>query len=73
MGLLSGVIAATAYLQVTALGRIGEPEYRIVFYFSLGGVAAGAAQPALDRHDRTHLARRRPAAGDRRAGDRRPS
>ena len=42
MGLLSGVIAATAYLQVTALGRIGEPEYRIVFYFSAGGVAAGA-------------------------------
>jgi S-adenosylmethionine uptake transporter len=42
MGLLSGVIAATAYLQVTALGRIGEPEYRIVFYFSLGGVAVGA-------------------------------
>src|SRR5215218_4562611 len=34
MGLLSGVIAATAYLQVTALGRIGEPEYRIVFWFS---------------------------------------
>ena len=42
MGLLSGVIAATAYLQVTALGRIGEPEYRIVFWFSVGGVAAGA-------------------------------
>ena len=42
MGLLSGMIAATAYLQVTALGRAGEPEYRIVFYFSLGGVAAGA-------------------------------
>jgi S-adenosylmethionine uptake transporter len=43
MGLLSGVIAATAYLQVTALGRAGEPEYRIVFWFSLGGVVAGAA------------------------------
>jgi S-adenosylmethionine uptake transporter len=42
MGLLSGVIAATAYLQVTALGRAGEPEYRIVFYFSIGGVGAGA-------------------------------
>jgi drug/metabolite transporter (DMT)-like permease len=41
MGLLSGVIAATAYLQVTALGRMGEPEYRIVFWFSVGGVAAG--------------------------------
>jgi S-adenosylmethionine uptake transporter len=42
VGLLSGMIAATAYLQVTALGRAGEPEYRIVFYFSLGGLAAGA-------------------------------
>ena len=41
MGLLSGMIAATAYLQVTALGRAGEPEARIVFYFSLGGIAAG--------------------------------
>ena len=42
MGLLSGVISATAYLQVTALGRVGEPEYRIVFYFSIGGICAGA-------------------------------
>lgn len=42
MGLLSGMVSATAYLQVTALGRAGEPEYRIVFYFSLGGVVAGA-------------------------------
>ena len=42
MGLLSGIIAATAYLQVTALGRAGEPEYRIVFYFSFGGICAGA-------------------------------
>ena len=41
MGLLSGIIAATAYLQVTALGRAGEPEYRIVFYFSVGGICAG--------------------------------
>ncbi len=41
-GLLSGMIAAMAYLQVTALGRRGEPDYRIVFYFAAGGVAAGA-------------------------------
>lgn len=41
--LLSGVLAATAYLQVTALGRVGEPDYRVVFYFSLGNIAAGAA------------------------------
>ena len=42
MGLLSGIIAATAYLQVAALGRMGEPEFRIVFWFSVGGVGAGA-------------------------------
>jgi S-adenosylmethionine uptake transporter len=41
-GLLSGMLAALAYLQVTALGRAGEPEERIVFYFSIGGLAAGA-------------------------------
>ena len=42
LGLLSGILAATAYLQVTALGRVGEPEYRVVFYFSLGGICAGS-------------------------------
>jgi S-adenosylmethionine uptake transporter len=42
-GLLSGMLAALAYLQVTTLGRAGEPEYRIVFYFSVGGMVAGAA------------------------------
>ncbi len=46
-GLLSGVLAATAYLQVTALGRVGEPDYRVVFYFSLGSVIAGAAMTPL--------------------------
>jgi drug/metabolite transporter (DMT)-like permease len=42
-GLLSGVLAAMAYLQITALGRCGEPEDRIVFYFSLGSMAVGGA------------------------------
>ncbi len=41
VGLLSGMISATAYLQVTALARAGEPGVRIVFYFSLGGAAFG--------------------------------
>lgn len=40
-GLLSGITAALAYLQVMALGKIGEPETRIVFYFSLASVVAG--------------------------------
>jgi drug/metabolite transporter (DMT)-like permease len=42
MGLLSGVLAALAYLQVDALGRAGEPEERTVFYFSIAGLAVGA-------------------------------
>ncbi|MEO7335908.1 MAG: EamA family transporter, partial [Caldimonas sp.] len=41
IGLLSGMISAIAYLQVTALARAGEPEVRIVFYFSIGGAAFG--------------------------------
>ena len=41
IGLLSGMISATAYLQVTALARAGEPGVRIVFYFSLGGAVFG--------------------------------
>ncbi len=40
-GLMSGLLAAMAYLQVTALGRAGEPEERVVLYFSLAGIAAG--------------------------------
>ena len=31
-----------AYLQLTAIGRSGEPEYRIVFYFSIAGILGGA-------------------------------
>ncbi len=42
-GLASGMLSAMAYLQVTSLGRAREPEFRIVFYFSMGGVVAGAA------------------------------
>lgn len=41
LGLLSGMLSAVAYLQVTALGRAGEPEPRVVFWFSVGGIVAG--------------------------------
>ena len=41
IGLLSGMGAALAYMQVTVLGRIGEPEDRTVFYFALGSAIAG--------------------------------
>ncbi|HEY9108487.1 MAG TPA: DMT family transporter [Roseateles sp.] len=46
-GLLSGMLAAMAYLQVTALGRAGEPELRVVFYFSMGSAIAGALVTAV--------------------------
>ena len=39
--LISGMISALAYLQVRRLGQMGEPEYRVVFYFSLVNLAAG--------------------------------
>jgi S-adenosylmethionine uptake transporter len=42
LGVGSGILAAMAYVQVTALGRAGEPEVRVVFYFSLTGTAIGA-------------------------------
>ena len=41
IGLLSGMGAALAYMQVTVLGRLGEPEERTVFYFALGSAIAG--------------------------------
>lgn len=43
IGLLSGMGAAMAYLQVTALGKSGEPEGRTVFYFALSTALAGLA------------------------------
>ncbi len=41
IGLLSGIGAAMAYMQVAALGRMGEPESRTVFYFSVGTTVTG--------------------------------
>ena len=41
IGLISGVMSAMAYIQVSALGRVGEPEARTVFYFSVGATLAG--------------------------------
>jgi drug/metabolite transporter (DMT)-like permease len=43
MGLLSGLTAAFAYMQVVALARLGEPEARTVFYFAVGAAVAGGA------------------------------
>lgn len=35
LGLVSGLLAGIVYLQITQLGRMGEPNWRTVFYFSL--------------------------------------
>ena len=43
----SGMLAALAYLQVRHLGQLGEPEYRVVFYFSATGAAGGLAGSVL--------------------------
>ena len=47
VGLLSGVTAAFAYLQVMALGKLGEPETRTVYYFAVGSAVAGGAAMAV--------------------------
>lgn len=41
IALISGFIAAMAYIQVRQMGVRGEPEYRVVFYFSSVCVVAG--------------------------------
>ncbi len=47
IGLLSGLGSAFAYMQVMALGRIGEPEARTVFYFALGSAVVGGVATLL--------------------------
>jgi drug/metabolite transporter (DMT)-like permease len=41
VGVVSGMLAAWAYLEVANLGRQGEHEHRVVFYFSVFGTCAG--------------------------------
>lgn len=41
IGLTSGFFAALAYFQVRELTRMNEPEWRIVFYFTLFGTVWG--------------------------------
>lgn len=35
LGLASGFFACMAYINVRSLGRLGEPDWRVVFYFTL--------------------------------------
>ena len=41
VGLSAGFFSALAYSQVKELSRVGEPEWRIVFYFTLFGTMTG--------------------------------
>ena len=41
IGLSAGFSSALAYSQVKELSRVGEPEWRIVFYFTLFGTVTG--------------------------------
>ncbi|WP_454722236.1 MULTISPECIES: DMT family transporter [Cupriavidus] len=41
IGLISGIFTALAYVEVRQLGQLGEPEGRIVFYFSAVGMVVG--------------------------------
>ncbi|MEJ7929694.1 DMT family transporter [Ramlibacter sp. AN1015] len=54
VGLLSGFTAAFAYMQVMALGKLGEPEARTVFYFAVGSAVGGAIAMAFTGISRWH-------------------
>jgi S-adenosylmethionine uptake transporter len=47
VGLMSGLTAAFAYMQVMVLGKLGEPDARTVFYFSAASALAGGAWMAV--------------------------
>lgn len=52
IGLFSGVMAAFAYIHVRKLGRLQEPEWRTVFWFSaVCVVGAGALATATGWHE----------------------
>ncbi len=45
IGLFSGVFSAWAYLSVRSLGKLGEPDYRVVFWFTaIGSILCAAWQ-----------------------------
>lgn len=47
VGLLSGLLTALAYFNVGKLVRTGEPELRVVFYFSLVGTVVGGTMTMI--------------------------
>lgn len=49
MGLVSGFLAGWSYLHVRELGRQGEAEWRVVFYFALISTVGGLLLMCLER------------------------
>ncbi|MDO9219586.1 MAG: DMT family transporter [Thiobacillus sp.] len=53
-GLVSGMLAAVAYVNVKQLGKLGEPEWRVVFYFTLLATLGGGVWMLLAGFHRPH-------------------
>jgi uncharacterized membrane protein len=47
VGLFSGFMAAIAYVHVRQLGKLGEPEWRTVFWFSVVGMVGAGVTSSL--------------------------
>lgn len=47
-GVLASIFAAAAYMQLKELSASGEPDWRVVFYFSAGGVLLGLILVAIN-------------------------
>ena len=55
-GLVSGLLAAVAYVNIKRLGKLGEPEWRVVFYFTLLATLGGGAWMLMVEFKRPALA-----------------
>lgn len=52
IGLASGLLSAVAYMQIRELTRLNEPDWRVVFYFTLFNIVFGAVtHPIFDQPD----------------------
>ena len=50
LGLLSGILAGLVYVHVMQLGRVQEPDWRTVFYFSLTCTIGGGLWMLLHQY-----------------------
>jgi len=56
IGLFSGVFSAWAYLSVRTLGKLGEPDWRVVFWFTvIGSILCAAWQLSTSSFHALHL------------------